>query len=364
MKRKGILAIGCFVVVLIMIVAICWPRDYEVSYEVDGYDVIERFDKEMGHYFLSIELDDVIYSMPLESKQLGSKHLVKSVSVVTDDEATCVLMKGDKILSYPVCRDGEKYVDYSLSGLEDDEFYEREKIDKTNEEYEGVSILGDLGKSYYVWDYKGYYRIADKKSERIEFFSKESYYNKLAISTEEYLLTPNYDEDYVFTEIFVINMKNGKLSSWKLKEEISFNTYCLGVKDGLVYIVDRKNKAEYELDPKRKRIERIDEKGTGRVWNGEWSEVSMTKLVDEDYSFEIERALEYMLDDKTLILKEGKRETIASEKRVDKIVTVDGDKVFYLVKDELFSYSPLYGENVVLKWSELGFNDVNSIFVY
>ena len=128
-----------------MIVAICWPRDYEVSYEVDGYDVIERFDKEIGHYFLSIELDDIIYSMPLESKQLGSKHLVKSVSVVTDDEATCVLMKGDKILSYPVCRDGEKYVDYSLSGLEDGEFYEREKIAKTNEEYDGVSILGDLG---------------------------------------------------------------------------------------------------------------------------------------------------------------------------------------------------------------------------
>lgn len=367
LKKKWMFwAIGGIVLFLLAVVFINRSRDYSETYEVDGYTIIESYEGSQGLLNIEVKVDDIEFSMPMLIERLNKKKVIDEVKIVQEDDKKCVLLKSDKIDSYPVCFDGERYVDYALSGLADDEFFVRESLRRRDSTYEGISLLSYPYENCFVWNYKGYYRLDENGAEGIDFLEKESYYNNLAYGVDEFLLTPNYDEEYAFTEFFIINMKKSKKSSWKFKGEISFNSYFLGEKDGLVYMVDRKNKAEYEIDVKRKKLERIDKNGMGRVWNGKWTEVSMAKLVDEDYVFENEAKVQYTTEDKVLVRleTEDKRRTVLSDKKVDKIVDVDGDEVYYLVKDELYFYSPIFGENIVLKWSELDFNSTNAVFIY
>ncbi len=368
MKKRRLIALaGVFVfVVVLLVVLVRLPRDYEVIYKVDEYEVDESYDKERKFYKLAVDYEGVRFEETILSDYINGKRFVSEVRLKQENDEVCLLFESDELDTYPVCRSDERFVDYDLTSIRDDEFFKRETVKKTSSTYEGIEMKSTLGKRFFVWDYKGYLSIDDETKDKREFLEKESYYNNLAYSDGEYLLTPNYDQDYAFDEVFVIDMKKGKLSKWKLDVEISYNSYYLGTRDGRVYMVDRKNKAEYELNLRKKKIERVDKSGMGKVWDSKWTEVSMTKLSTDDYVFATDDVFRYVLEDGILQMRtsDSKEATTISKLEVDKIVATRKDEVYYLVKDELYSYSPKFGENAVLKYSELGFNSVNSIYIY
>lgn len=365
-RRRLIFGVAILVAVLITFYFSVRAKNYDIQYSIKDYSIEEAFLKEEKYYSFSVELDGVKYVMNVANKYLHKKKLIVDIDVLETSEAKCVLLKSDKFSTYPVCLKNEQFVDYDLLNERDEAFYKRDDSKKSGLNYEGIEFYNTLDKNYLIWDHKGYYYISRNDQRRIEFLNKDTYQNTLAYGVSKYVITPNYDEDYVVNKFFVIDISTGKLSEWNLEEEISNNYYYLGDVDGKIYMVDRKNRKEYSLDPAKKKIEQVDRDEMGRIYSDGWENVSMTKLVSADYAFNREKAYSFNLDDRILKVKlAGSKDSIlVTDKEVDKIVASRNEEVFYLVGDVLYNYSLLKGEAEVLKYSELNFNNTNSIFVY
>lgn len=364
MKRRVISIV--ILVLLLILVMMDVRRDYEVTYTKDDYEVEETFDKKRGVYEFRVMLGDRPYKTAVFSKNIRKKKLIEQVLVEKEEDEVCVYLKSSTLPTYPVCTKKEEYVDYGLTSLINEDFYERKKEEKEALEYSGIDLIDTASEKIFLWNYKGYHFISSSNQEEMNFLESDEYHNNLAYSDGEFLITANYDEDYVFTKMHVIDMKKGKYFLWDLDTEISFNSYFLGAHDGQIYLVDRKNKSEYKLDVKRKKIERIDNKGTGLVYDIGFVEVSMTKLANDDYLFAMDEVIKYSLDEKRLFysLHDEDYQTIVTNENVDMIVSQFQDKIYYLVGDELYSYTPSKGKRLLIKYKELNFNSKNAIFIY
>ena len=333
-KKKVILGVLFLLVLIIVVVLIGRPRDYTVRYKRDGFEIEERYDKELDVYTFSVSINDKEFNFLANKKRVKGKKLITGVNVLStqEEDKFCVLLASSKVESYPVCYSDDEYLDYDLFDEKNDEFYSRKTLESKDDEFNGITFKIKKEQNLFVWNYKGYYHLSDAKKEEIKFLEKDAY----------------------------------QVIDWELDKEISYNSYFLGDRDGMIYLVDRKNKAEYALNPKKKKIERVDNAGTGKIWDAKWTEVSMTKLINEDYIFEEENAYKYFLEEGNLMLGfDNSMATVhLSNKNVDKIITIKDDTVFYLVGDTAYSYSLERGENVLLKYGELKFNNLNSVFIY
>ncbi len=370
MKKKYKFMISALVVCLLFVLTIFLftrPKSYEKSYKVSDYEITETFDKKNNYYKFSLKQDGTKYEIVTLSKYMGKK-LIDDVKVLEDEEKgeKCILFKSGKLSTYPQCKNGEGLIDYDLTSIKDDDFYKRDELELIESKHDNAKFLRPLDMKFLVWDNKGYIYVDEKGEKEIHFLENESYYNNHSIQVGKYVLTPNYDEDYVFSSFYIIDMEKGKLTSWKLDEEISRNFYYLGVYDEKLYLVDRKNRKEFSLYPKRKKMELVSIDDEGIVWNNDWEKVSLTKLVSENYYFNNEKAFNYSIENDKLYLQliDSKKSMLVSDKEITKFITMSGNKAFYLVKDKLYSYSTLYGEQLLAEYSEWNFNNINSIFIY
>ena len=121
----------------------------------------------------------------------------------------------------------------------------------------------------------------------IKLFDKDIYDIPLATKINEYILIPDYEQEYSFNRIYIINTENNKVDKWKLKYEISFDSYLLGINDKSVFILDKKNKREYELVPHKKKMRIVATKNRQAVMynNGEIVKESMKSLLNNPHQF-------------------------------------------------------------------------------
>lgn len=370
MKKKYKIIISTVLGALIfcgIIFLIFRARNYEKIYKVSEFEITEEFNKNKNYYKFSLKKDGSIFEAVISSKYKGKK-LIDDISFLENEEKTekCVLFKSGKLKTYPQCKNSDGLIDYDLTSIKNEDYYVREELEVIESTHDKAKFYQPVDLKFLVWDNVGYIYVNKDEKKDIHFLENESYYNNSSWQVGRYVLTPNYDEDYVFSSFYVIDMEKGKLSTWKLDEEISQNFYYLGTKDDKVYLVDRKNKREFSLNPRNKKMELVSKDDEGIIWNDDWEPVSLTKLTSENYYFSNEKTFDYYLENENLYLQvaDSKYNVKVSNKKVDKLVATKDDMVFYLVKDKFYSYSTFYGETLLAEYSEWNFNNVNSIYVY
>lgn len=367
MKKRKVIIFLILLIVAIVIVVFCRsPKSYEVEYSISDYEIVETYEKDESYYGFSLKVDGKTFDFAVKDDYLHRKKLIQRIDVASEENETCVLLKSDYIDLYPLCVDDEGFVDMALLEHIDESFFSRERSKVLNEKYWNIDVNVLNGNSYLIWASKGYYYINENISKELMFLENDSYYNNLAIQVGRYVLTPDYDQDYAFSKMYIIDMETGKYSTWDLEYEISYNSYYLGVKDSKAYIVDVKNKVEYSLNPKKKKIEVVSKDGYGKVWSNGWNSVSLVKLASGDYEFEGDEIYNYSNLDGKLNLKyiNSKNYIRVSDASITKIVSQEYDKVYYLSKSSLYEYSLKYGEVLLLEYSEWNFNNINSVYIY
>lgn len=370
-KKKKILIFGATLILIVFIIIMMFfmrKKDYSIKYKKDGYDIKESYNKKLGIYQFSLKNGDKLYEFTILSKQKKNKKLIQNVEAYEKEHFSCILLKSDKLNIYPNCYEGDDAISYSLVGDEDfEQFFKGEKPKFKKDKFDNVKINTLLGKSVAIWDNWGFMFISEDKKKSVDFLKNETYYDNLSYSNGRYVIIPDYDQKYSFDKYFTLDMKKGKISKWKLDEEISFNIYYLGTHDEKIYLIDRKNNKEFELNPKKKKMELESSKdGYGKVWNNKWESISMVKLVNNNYFFENDQPFEFILNDDKLYMRQYKSENdiLITDKKVDKIVYINEDEVCYLVGDKLYHYSLRYGEVLMVTYSEWNFNKENPIYIY
>ena len=157
-----------------------------------------------------------------------------------------------------------------------------------------------------------------------------------------------------------------KQTAGKLDTEISFDSYIVGTNDKSVFIVDKKNKKEYELVPHKQKMRTVSSSNKGIIYNnGEEETISMDKLINTKYHFEDKNNYIFTLDNKTLYMsiRDSNLKTKITNNKVDQIIKVSKDNVYYLIGTTIYRYNLKYGETKIIQYSELEYNNTNLIFI-
>ncbi len=291
---------------------------------------------------------------------------MEEVEVKQKEDTICIFPKGKHFSFFPLCMQGEEYVSYHL--IEDEEIIPKDmrmEIENKETTYQQLKLYHLNNRTFFVWNYKGFYVIDSKKQQEITLFSNDVYNIPLTTQVDKYLVIADYNSKFILQKFYVINSQNKSVKELSLEKELSFESYFLGTINKKAYLVDKKNKKEYEIYPKRLLIENVTNNNQGKIFvEDAFEPISMTSLVTAEKTFTYALIVDYKIENNTLYAIHAHHQTKLSNKKVKDIVYKEGDTVYYLVEDKLYYYTPSEGEVLVMSNFEWNFNYKNMIYVF
>lgn len=368
-RRRRIALIIIFITVLLILYMIYHARDYEKKYWLNDFEIIERFDSKKKIYFFSVKKEDNIWEFTSEHKYITKHKLLQEIVLYETEDTICIIPKSEQLTTYPQCQNNNIQISYHLVSDEmkkslGDSFFQVPKSETKT--YEKIDIKNIDNNIYYIWNYKGFYKITKETQENIKLFEKDIYDISGVSSVGNYLVIPDYKEAYYFNKFYLIQKQDGKTSTWEFKDSLYFDGYFLGSHNNSLFYMDRKTKIEWELDPKKKRMRKVGtETKDGKILrNDDWEKISVTKIINENQKFTIDETYHYEIDNGLYLTSlNGQNKKLISKKDVKEIVASINDKVYYIVGHSLYSYEESVGEVEIMSYFEWNFNYKNMIFI-
>lgn len=368
-KRRHIALAIIILLTLLLLFSIFNPKSYEKKYNLEEFEILEKFDKKLKLYTFEIKKENFTYQIAVEHKYIRKRKLIEKITEIVENDTICITLKSDELNIYPQCQKNNQQIDFHLI----DENM-KEKLDatyfinqnNTPENYEKITLKNLDDNTYYIWNYKGFYKINKNSKENINLFDKDIYNISNIAKVNDYLLIPDYNSSYYFNKFYLINMKDGKKSTWEFNESIYMDGYYLGSFKNSLYYVDKKMKIEWELIPKKKKMRKVGtEDKDGKIYqNGDWEKISMKKLTNENQKFDLPKKYKYFIEDGLYVsvqTKESKKKI--SNRNIKEIVAEINDKVYYISEDSLYYFTEKTGEVEVMSYFEWNFNYKNMIFI-
>ena len=348
-KKLLILVLSLAFIFIIFLYFLYSKHSYTIEYKINEVQVKESFNKNNNQYDFTFYYKDKAYEVISLDKYTNKRKLVEEIKINEKENNVCLSFKTRQIKLYDVCNNNDEYSFL----LNNSEF-------KTNNNYNNIKINTLNNNIFFLWDYKEFVYLNKDKYTTIKLFTKDIYNLNLIYQTNKYLLVPNYNENYQFTKLNIINADSGKVKEIKLRFKLYFDSYFLGDYKNKVYLYDSKNELEYYIDLKKNDIYKTSYKINN---NGKWENISNQKLKNNKIMFTKDNVIDYILDNNKLYAVLNNN-YLVTKKDVDKIVKIDGLNVFYISKDTLYQFNPYDGEIPLLKYSEWEFNHNNMVFIF
>ena len=363
MKRITVL-IGLLIVLFSFFLYILFsPKNYRIKYKVNGTEVVENYYKRNKYYLFTINYKTVKYPLKIYNEYTRKRKLVKKITINEEDNIVCLNVNALSKTSI-LCSEDNELKDLNLLNTKYlEEYYgiANEKASKLGE-YKKIGIY-DKSNDYFIWNYKGFYHLSED-NDSIDIFNDDNYKNYLSYQTDRYLIFPDYDSEYYFQKLYIYDVQKEKLNTLDIEDEVSYESYFLGHLDNKVYLLDKKNKKEYEINLKKETIKEISDDNYIKFYNKKWTEISINKLINNEQTFTYKERYDYILEDETLYLVLDKINIQVSNLKVKKIVYINDDTVYYLSDNKLYSYKYLDKEKLLLQYNEWNFNYNNHIFIF
>ena len=217
-------------------------------------------------------------------------------------------------------------------------------------------------------------------------FKNDVYDNRISAFVDGYYIVADYDKNFEFNNFYVINLKNQKISKLKSKDAISLDSYIEGIVDNKVYLYDKDNENQFEINVKKGSIKKIStstqinyyEKGTWSKRNKQSANKELyfdyTSLNNyfTDYDYVLESEYYYYLFEKSsnnnYKLYRVDKNNIDVIKYILDIKTTkinaEKDYFYYVDEDRLCYYSDSTGLQILLTNQELKFNNSIKYYIY
>ncbi len=343
-------------------------KSYSLEYDIGDYNISENYNQNESIYYYEIKTKDIKYNFISKSEYLEEKKLISNIKTYEKNDYTCLNITSSYIKVAPLCNKKNELIDYHLIPIDTFKNLENtEYITENGYNYKNYKLY-TKNEDLLVWNYKGLNHIKKDKVEFIKIFSKDIYTVPLATKINNYIFIPDYEQEYNFNNAYIINLDNSKVEKWKLDDKISFESYIAGINENSIFLVDTKNKKEYELVPHKKKMRTIaTEKDDGIIYHeGEITKVPMKKIIATSISFTYKNNYHFKLTDKKLYISllDYDNKTRITDNKVSSIVNIENDTIYYLVGTTLYKYNLKYGEQKIMEYSEWEFNNKNQIFIY
>ena len=357
---KHILLIVLFCIISFFLYIKFKTYSYTVNYVVDKYKIEESYNKETKKYTFLINDNSIVYPYNFENKYIRNKELINNIKIYKNEEEICILPISSDLDFYPLCNKDNIIKTCNLSNIEIND-YKYKKYNKDNIKHNKLNINYLNDAKFLLYNYKGFYYINENNIEEIKIFNNDLYKIDLIYELNEFLIIPNYNEEYYFTKIFIINMDNGKVKEIKLDNEISFNSVFLGDYKNNIYLLDKKEEKEYKINIKKLKVEEIDFK---ILKDNKLVSIKYKDIVNNNLVFDNKKELSYKIIDNKLYQIINNYKVLISNKEVNKIIKESNNTIYYLSNDNLYMYNNIYGEVLLINNFEWNFNNTNMIYLY
>lgn len=396
-----VVILGIFILILQFVINIT-KTNHIVEYTLkdNTFKVNEEYIKsgDVNYYLFQTNWNGMTFVFDVDNHFNKQKNVIKDFEVYTNNNVSCIspiYISGD-IESKIYCNDGDRQVSYTsvkarynfddfinqLSNY-DDSLYENDaitkEVDKTT--YYPNNIKNN--ENIVLYNYKNILVIDNKQATALSFSNYDIYQNNLGRLVEDIYIIPNFEEKLEYSSFNTINVVTRERDILLFDESISSNIYINGIVDDLIYITDKSNYKQYEINPAKLSYREIGNKEDGgQFFDGiEWTTVKMNELVNKkllftnknndikyeytDY-FEDEKAYYYYNSDMEFykLYKRKLDEPIyLFTSKYAKEVTSDKGNLYYIVGSNLYRYDE-YGQKSILKNNELRYNYENIYGAY
>ncbi|MBR6073350.1 MAG: hypothetical protein IKP76_03410 [Bacilli bacterium] len=347
-----------FLIVLIVLIVLFLgffnkEVEYKLEYDLNEYHVIESYYKDDNMYTFNVSKDDYTYDYAINHKYSRKRKLITEfITDATNDDYKCLAIKVGNITTNSICSNGKDYYDHNLIESDDN--------NKSDEQFK----IYNYDYSYLVWNGYGY---TDKNNNKdYNFLSKESYSNDLAYQFNEYIITPNYDQEHSFNKMYIYNNDKHTIEEWRLNVDISYDSYFLGNIGEDLYLFDVSNKVEYRMNIKRKKIKVATSKEMVIFYDKKRTTINKNKLIYNKILFSYDNLYNYLVFNNKIYYRYYKSDKYVriSNHDIKDIIYKSNDDVYYISGTSLYNYNPSKGETKIAESFEWNFNYMNKIFVF
>ncbi len=409
MRKWFFMLIAMFVVYLsLQYVFTLFNKENSASYVIgdNNFNVSEKayFDGDTNFYDFVVKAENT-FKFQVNHSFSRSMKVIKDIKYYKDDEYECILpiFKDDSVLVDIICHVDDQFtyyynlktknvaLDNFVLSLKEYHLSQFTEISQT-EVVEGVTIYkNDLIKDHYVaiGNYRGIFNISKNFNlinYKISLYSHDVYNPKLSAFSDEYYVVVDYNKDYAFNEINVVNLVSLATSKIKANRPISMDSYIQGVVDGKIYLYDKDNKIQYEIMPYKNSLATYSGSDMKYYNNGNWETLNASDASNGVlFQYGEETSDYYDRFDKVgnnvgfyyMYKKNGKvydvyRRSIQDEDSMMYLFSTDNISYISYVKDHVYYvdgnmvkvFNDAFGIRNVAQYKELEFNNNLKLYVY
>lgn len=363
-----------------------------------AFDISEEFRD--NKYYLDIKYDNFQFIYKTDNSFNKSKNIVESIEYLINNNMVCI---------YPVYKNG---VSSTIKCSDTSDIYSYDAVSDNNAAVNFRSSLIDKGYTalenknvsltsvdnldvYYdnideyitVWNYQGFYTFHDKTYFNQNILSFDRYENTLTSIVDKYYISPIYIDNKLFeiSGFYIFNLETNKKTTISLTTNLSNQTYINGIVNNKLYIFDKNNRIQLEINPKsntsrivgsidlncqyynvgfetRNIYDFINNKITFNY--EDYSNINSIYNYDNIYSNDASYFI-YTGNTMYQVFKDNLNIKIKLFTLDDiKEVKVIDDNIYFIKKDTLYKYNDIDGISPLIVDSELQYNYSNIIGIY
>ncbi len=243
-----------------------FKSSHTIEYEVNGFMIEEEYKKNSSeeYYIFRVSNGENEFVFDTENDFNKQKEVVKDVSVYDDENLYCVslLYKYGKTSSGPVCVDSNGLYTMDSSKVTDGFKEYLSKLPNSNitasgEESE-IKIQKDItvNKDYLlenevlmIYDYQTVYFFDRENLHAASYTNAYETPNNLGRIVGKYYLIPRLISTPNFNTFVKYNLETGVKTELNMIYRISKKSYINGVYNNKLYIFDKEELKQYEIDP-------------------------------------------------------------------------------------------------------------------
>lgn len=380
-----------------------FKTSHHVEYDISGYMVEEDYIKKSGkdYYLIKASKDGKEYIFNAQNEFNKNEKIIKEIISYDTDDISCAtiiytnnssstpLCYKDKILHSYISVENEPGMSEYLKQLNK---YAEDKITSSDESY--VFAYNEIYKNnlyknedIIMYNYKNIIKINGERTMTFDFSNKDVFKNEYGTLVGKYYVIPKMRNSIEFSHYLIVDLEKETVEEIDLAREVSANIssqmYVNGIYNSNLYIFDKSNLVQYEINPGKGEIKVVGNKDKkGIVYkNGQEEEIGVYTLNNEKVKFtenydaykEIDHDQIFLTSNGAVYVKDGvfykvynnylKNPIYLFEAKNVQDIKVKEDNIYYINDQFLYRYND-YGNVRILKREQFKYDYTNIYDVY
>ena len=380
-----------------------FKTSHHVEYDISGYMVEEDYIKKSGkdYYLIKASKDGKEYIFNAQNEFNKNEKIIKEIISYDTDDISCAtiiytnnssstpLCYKDKILHSYISVENEPGMSEYLKQLNK---YAEDKITSSDESY--VFAYNEIYKNnlyknedIIMYNYKNIIKINGERTMTFDFSNKDVFKNEYGTLVGKYYVIPKMRNSIEFSHYLIVDLEKETVEEIDLAREVSANIssqmYVNGIYNSNLYIFDKSNLVQYEINPGKGEIKVVGNKDKkGIVYkNGQEEEIGVYTLNNEKVTFtenydaykEIDYDQIFLTSNGAVYVKDGvfykvynnylKNPIYLFKAKNVQDIKVKEDNIYYINDQFLYRYND-YGNVRILKREQFKYDYTNIYDVY